>query len=139
MRTNFRNFGSTAALPNRIGRPRSITPAMLDALREHLLKNPELYQDEMALFLWEKFKVHVNTSSILRVLNSVSWSKKKIRRVSKARNADLRDLYVHNTSNFLSFQMSSSMNLAAIKGMDLDEQDGLPLVCDSSSSYPVFA
>ena len=35
--------------------------------------------------------------------------------------------------------MSSSMNLAAIKGMDLDEQDGLPLVCDSSSSYPIFA
>ena len=58
----------------------------------------------MALFLWEKFKVHVTTSSVSRPLNSISWSKKKIRRVSKARNADLRDLYVDNTSNFISFQ-----------------------------------
>ena len=77
---------------------------MVDALCEHLLKNPELYLDEMALFLWEKFKVHVTTSSLSRVLNSVSWSKKKIRRVAKARNADLRDLYMHNTSDFLSYQ-----------------------------------
>jgi hypothetical protein len=46
----------------------------------------------------------MSTSSVSRALNSISRSKKKIRRVSKARSADLRDLYVHNTSNFLSFQ-----------------------------------
>jgi hypothetical protein len=77
---------------------------MLDALCEHLLKNPDLYQEEMVLFLWKKFKVHVTTSSVARALNSIGWSKKKIRRVAKGQNADLQDLYMYNTSGFHSYQ-----------------------------------
>jgi hypothetical protein len=52
---NLRCFGSTKAPSNGVGRPRSITPLMLDALCEHLLKNPGLYQHEMADFLWNHF------------------------------------------------------------------------------------
>ena len=103
MRTNIRKFGSTRAPPNRVGRPRSITPAMLDALCEHLQKNPELYQEEMVLFLWEKFKVHVTTSSVARAQNSIGWSKKKICRVARGQNADLRYLYMYNISGFSSY------------------------------------
>jgi hypothetical protein len=77
---------------------------MLDALCEHLLKNPELYLHEKADFLWKKFKAHVTTSSVARALNSIGWSKKKIRRVANGQNADLRDLYTHNTSGFHSYQ-----------------------------------
>jgi hypothetical protein len=36
-------FGSTKALSNGVGRPRSITPLMLDALCKHLLDKPWLY------------------------------------------------------------------------------------------------
>jgi hypothetical protein len=34
-----------------------ITSVMLDALCDHLAENPGLYVEEMALFLWDEFKV----------------------------------------------------------------------------------
>jgi len=51
IKQNLRCFGSTKALSNGVGRPRSITPPMLDALCKHLLEKPWLYQDEMVDFL----------------------------------------------------------------------------------------
>jgi transposase len=92
------------ASPYPVGRPRSVTPQMLDTLCEHLLENPGLYLEEMVLFVLDKFKLQVTTYSIARALKSIGWSKKTIRRIEKGRNADLRDLYVHNTSHFLSYQ-----------------------------------
>jgi hypothetical protein len=53
IRSNLRHFYITKAPANGGGRQRSITPHMLDALREYLLEKPSLYQEEMALFLWE--------------------------------------------------------------------------------------
>jgi hypothetical protein len=44
--------------------------------------------------------VHVTTSSIRRALVSIGWTKKKIRRVAKGRNTNLRDLYLYNISKF---------------------------------------
>jgi hypothetical protein len=73
---------------------------MLDALREHLLEKPELYQDEMAIFLYDEFNVLVTTSSISRALASVGWTKKAARHVAKERNADLRDYYMYTLSAF---------------------------------------
>lgn len=43
IRRNLRLFGSFHAPPNRIGRRRSITPPMLEALCDHLLEKPGLY------------------------------------------------------------------------------------------------
>jgi hypothetical protein len=48
--------------------------------------------------------VHVSVQTIGRALKSREWSKKKMGRVAKARNADLRDLYSHNTSHIRSWQ-----------------------------------
>ena len=92
------------ASPNPVGRPRSIPPLILDSLYEHLLENPWLYLEEMVLFIWDKFKVQVTTHSIGRALKSIRWSKKQMRRIAQGRNADLRDLYTHNTSGFHSYQ-----------------------------------
>ena len=77
---------------------------MLEALCEHLLEKPGLYLDEMELFLWDEFDVFVSTFSIRRALKSIGWNKKTIRRVAKGRNADLRDFYLHNISDFRSWQ-----------------------------------
>jgi hypothetical protein len=44
---------------------------MLDALRERLLEKPGLYQDEMAVFLYDEFSVLITTSSIHRALASI--------------------------------------------------------------------
>jgi len=46
-RSNMRVFGTMKAPWNHGGRRRSITPSMLDALREHLLEKPTQYLDEM--------------------------------------------------------------------------------------------
>ena len=59
----------------------------------------------MAIFLHNDFEVLVTTSSISRVLTPVGWSKKAVRRVTKERNADLRDFYLHNLSTFRSYHL----------------------------------
>jgi transposase len=105
IKSNLRCFSSTKAPSNGVGRPRSITPPMLDALCEYLLEKPGLYRDEMVLFVLDEFNTHVTASSIGRALKSHGWTKKTIRRIAKARNADLRDLYMHNSwdSGFRSY------------------------------------
>ena len=100
IRLNLHTYGSTKAPPNGGGRKRSITPPMLDALREYLQKRPGSHQDEMKIFLQNEFEVPVTTSSMGRALASIRWTKKKMRRVAKGRNADLRDFYLHNISEF---------------------------------------
>ena len=58
----------------------------------------------MILFLLDEFDVLVTASSIGRSLASKGWTKKKIRRIAKERNADLRDAYLHNTTDIHSWQ-----------------------------------
>lgn len=102
---NLRLFGSTTAPPNRGGRPRSITPAMLDSLLEHLSPTPDLYLEEMVEYLWKEFGVLTTKASMSRTLRSVGWSKKNIRRVAKERNAELRNFYLYKLSSFHSYQV----------------------------------
>ena len=97
IQSNLRHFGSTKAPSNGVGRPRSITPPMLDALCEYLLEKPDLYRDEMVLFLLDEFNTHVTPSRIGRALKSRGWSKKTIHHIAKRWNADLWDLYMHNS------------------------------------------
>jgi hypothetical protein len=44
---------------------------MIEALCDRLLKKPGLYLDEMAMFLWDEFRVQVTNSSLKRALASV--------------------------------------------------------------------
>jgi hypothetical protein len=103
IRTNLRFFGTTKAAPNSVGRPRSITPPILGALCDRLIEKPHMYRDETALFLWDEFDVQVTSSSIGRA--SVCRSKKIARRAAQERNADLRDFYLSNLSEFRSYHL----------------------------------
>jgi len=106
IRSKIRVLGNPNAPRNSPGRKRSITPSMLNALCEHLLEKPGLYQSEMIVFLWDEFEVLVTASSIGRALAFKGWTKKTIRRVAQQRNADLRDLYLYNLSNsFCSYHL----------------------------------
>lgn len=100
IRANLYYFGATKAPSNGVGRSRSITPPMLEALREYLLDKPDRYLDELVTLLHNDFDVMVTPMSISRALRAIGWSKKTIRRVAQARNADLRDLYLHHISAF---------------------------------------
>jgi hypothetical protein len=70
IRSNLRCFGITKASPNERSRRRTITPPMLSALLEQLIEKPELYQDEMATFLYDEFDVVVTTPTLCRALAS---------------------------------------------------------------------
>jgi hypothetical protein len=78
---------------------------MLEALREHLFEKPDLYQDEMVVFLWDEFRVLVTIYSIGRALASIGWTKKAARRIAREQNADLRDYYLHSISSFRSYHL----------------------------------
>jgi transposase len=105
IRSNLRHFNATKAPANGGGRRRSITPPMLDALREHLFEKPGLYQEEMALFLWDEFGALVSTHSISRTLKAVGWSKKVARQIAREQNTDLRDFYLYNLTQFRSYHL----------------------------------
>ncbi|KAK8013502.1 hypothetical protein PG991_009095 [Apiospora marii] len=105
IRANLRCFGTTRAPRNVVGRPRTITPPMLDALCDRLIERPEMYQDELVAFLAAEFDVKVTRMSVSRALASIGWSKKTTRRVAEERNADLRDLYSHALSEFHSYHL----------------------------------
>jgi len=78
---------------------------MLEVLKDHLLEKPGQTLDEMALFLWDEFRVVITPMSISRALKSIGWTKKVARSVAKERNADLRDYYLHDLSAFQSWQL----------------------------------
>jgi transposase len=103
--TNMQSFGSTRAPFNGGGRRRRITPVMLDALREKLLEKPGMYQDEMIVFLYDEFDILVNTSAVSRALASIGWTKKATRQIAIERNAELRDYYLYNLSDFKSYHL----------------------------------
>ncbi|GCB25593.1 hypothetical protein AAWM_08478 [Aspergillus awamori] len=105
IRSNLRLFGSVKTPPIKAGRPRTVTPPMLEALCEYLLTKPDLYLDEMATILWDEFETVVTTSSIRRALKSIGWSKKTARRIAGERNADLRDSYLHSLSEYRSYHL----------------------------------
>ena len=103
--SNLHYFSTTKAPPNGGGRPRSITPPMLEVLCEHLLEKPELYLEEISVFLWDEFEVLVSTFIISRALKSICWSKKAAHQVAKEQNPDLQDIYLHNLSAFRSYHL----------------------------------
>ncbi|GFG19955.1 hypothetical protein IFM5058_10397 [Aspergillus udagawae] len=105
IRRNLKLFGTPRAPENRVGRLKSITSHMLQVLCEHLHEEPGLYLDEMAVFLWNEFEIWVTTSSIRRALISSGWSKKIARLRAKERNAELRDIYLNNLSDFQSYHL----------------------------------
>jgi transposase len=105
IKRNLHDFGCTTAPPNGGGRPPSMTPPMRDALLEYLRRKPNLYLNEMMVYLWDEFGHHVTKSSISRTLRSAGWSKKNARRIAKEQNADLRDFYLHRLSSFRSYQL----------------------------------
>src|ERR1700710_113869 len=95
---NLRMFGDVRAPLVPGGRPRVITPFMLEALCNHLLEKPDLFLDEMAEFLYDEFELLVSTYTISRALRSQAWTKKVARRIAKEQNTVLRDYYLYQLS-----------------------------------------
>jgi transposase len=113
---NLHRFGNVRIPPTRVGRRRRITPAMLEAICDHLIEKAGLYVDEMALFIWDEFHTKKTNSSLKRALTSIGWSKKVARQRAKEQNAELRDLYLHNMSDFRSYHLVYVDESGFVKG-----------------------
>jgi hypothetical protein len=59
----------------------------------------------MAEFLFDDFDVLVSSYTISRALQSQGWTKKVAWRIAQERNADLRDDYSHQLSDFQSYHL----------------------------------
>lgn len=102
---NLRMFSDVRAPLIPSGRPRIISPVMLEALCDHLLEKPDLYLDEMAEFLYDEFNIYASTYTISRALRSHGWTKKMAQQMAQERNADLRDYYLHQLSDFCLYHL----------------------------------
>ncbi|KAJ5703719.1 hypothetical protein N7493_010857 [Penicillium malachiteum] len=136
IRSNLRLFGSVKAPPIKAGRPRSLTPIMLETLCEHLLQKPDLYLHEMELFLLDEFDVSVPKSTISDALHRIGWSKKTARQKAKERNSDLRDDYCHLISEFSLYHLvyvdESGVKIpsrSTVSDSPAYTQDGILLSC----------
>ncbi|CAK41749.1 uncharacterized protein An13g03530 [Aspergillus niger] len=105
IRQNLGAFGNVRAPRNSVGRPRSITPAMLEAVLERLKEKPTLYLDELVVFIYDDFGKRVTKQSLSRTLASIGWSNKAARQRAREQNADLRDFYLHSLSPYSSYQL----------------------------------
>ena len=99
-RVNVECFNSTRAPHKRSGRPSTITPEMLTALREDLLSKPTQDYDDMILFLLDEFGQILSRWTLKRALQSIKWTRKVVRYIAKQRNADLADYFRHIRSEF---------------------------------------
>lgn len=71
MRRNFRCFRATRAPRTAVGRPRPVTPPILDALCDKLLEELKMQQHGMVDFLAKEFDgVQVTKTSVSRALRS---------------------------------------------------------------------
>lgn len=75
---------------------------MLKALCDHLLEKPNLYLDEVAIFLWNEFQVRI-TTCYSRALRREGWPRKAAKHKARDTNADLRDF--HFISDFCSYHL----------------------------------
>ena len=132
IRSNLHCFGNVRAPPNGIGRRRSVTPLMLNALCDHLLEKPDLYQDEMVLFLWDEFRVLVTVHSIGRALHRSVGLRKHLTELPS------NGMPTYEISTFIIYPsfapiiLSMWMNLGVIKEWDSDELVGLLLASRQS-------
>src|SRR4051812_41539978 len=82
-----------------VGLPRSMTDAMLEALLA-LHDLPNLYLDEMTIFLQGNFNEPVSKATISCHSAPAKSSKKVACRITKEQRADLRDMHLHGLSSF---------------------------------------
>lgn len=121
---SFRTSEMAEQAQTRVGRKRTVTLLMIEALCNHLYEKPGLYLEEMVVFLWDEFQAMVTTSSIRRTLIVKVGLKKTARTRAKEQNADLRDYYLHYLSDFKSYHLVYVDESGCDKHVGLDEQAG---------------
>lgn len=97
LRRKIRLFGDTKTPTDlyQTGRPRTVTPLMLETMRKELAERPDMYREEISAYLESLFRVQISKSSIGRALRAAGMTRKKIRRVAAQQDPDLIDYYMY--------------------------------------------
>ena len=98
IRANIQCDGTTTAPRNVSGPKRAITPEIRQSLLDRLAFLSEEHLDKAVIWLWDKYNVLRSTSATSRELKVAGWSRKRVRRVAKQRNQDLRDRHRYKMS-----------------------------------------
>ncbi len=91
MRQIRKKFGEVVRPQMAAGRPKKMSQIHNQTLLEHLEQRSTAYQDEMVWFLWDKFSLVDDESTICRTLRRLSWSWKKVVRKVKQQSQALKD------------------------------------------------
>ncbi|KJZ70589.1 hypothetical protein HIM_10018 [Hirsutella minnesotensis 3608] len=120
LRPKLIRFGTTKTPTHHTGRPRMLTPLMLQTLQNKLLQQPDMFRDEMIAYLAELFDVEVSKSTISRTLQAAGITRKTIRRVAEQQDPNLHDLYLHK----LHSQQIKSYHMVFVDESGSDNRDG---------------
>ena len=103
IRRDIRLYGISARPPRPPlgGRPYAASSTVMRSLEDYILRNPWVYQDEIAGFLWQEWGLDVHQSTVSRMLRRMRFSRKVARRVSYHQLMLLRAEWVAITHNFL--------------------------------------
>ena len=122
---NLGRFGNVRAPPTRVGRRRTVTPPMIEALCDRLLEKPGLYVDEMAIF----YGTSSASRSQIRVSNGIlpRWDGRRKLLDREQRNR----MRIYGISTYITCQTFSRtiwpmwMSRDVINELDSDGQAGL--------------
>lgn len=89
----------TRRAASRRGRRSRISESMRNYLCKTLADEPDLYRDEMADLLYEKFGEKCSERSIGRALQAIDWTRKRLRRIAQQRDDDLRTQFQYEMAN----------------------------------------
>ena len=72
------------------GAPRKVCKAAEDSLLHYLNEQPWVLQKELVWFLWEEWDIHINQSTVSRLLKRLRWSSHSASRIGDGQNNELR-------------------------------------------------
>lgn len=69
-------------------------------MHEILKTRPDVYSDELQLFLWDEFDTWVSERTVCRWLRNYQYKKQRLRVIALQRNQFLRDDWMRRLSRF---------------------------------------
>ncbi|RFU31029.1 hypothetical protein B7463_g5310, partial [Scytalidium lignicola] len=92
-------------LRGKAGRSSVITPDIEQAVKEVIYTSNDLYQDEVADFIYDEFDIKLSQSAISKLLKKLNITHKKLEYVAAQRNQLLIDNWYIESANFTADQL----------------------------------
>ena len=106
MRSCWRHYGTVFLSTGAVGgRSRALQDYHEYELLEYLRERPMAYLDELRYHLYDSFEILIDESTVWRTLRRLGWSRKRLRRIARQRNQQLRDGWFAKLSQWRADQL----------------------------------